>query len=192
MTKLNAVIEEVVDSSVVNYFNRHVEYFQHAEHFGRTSNIVPKKLPAVQNARIFLTKAFSGYRELPCGEVKKYFSLKDISGRTQATPCLVTFLDDLSREQMHNELNSLINQGMIKGIANGNLAAAFVRAKLFEAGKPTNSTLLIPLSFQKKISTAKVFFRGAVLSRKVDGTTCEWKFFSNEKVQRGMSVLAFR
>lgn len=186
-------IEDFSDSSVLQYFKKQMSNFADAVHFGPRSNIVPQRIEQVRNARTYLNVVYNEYKELPCGEIQRYISLKDVQqdGVTY-TPCIITFLHDVSKEQMHDELNTLINNGSIKGVADGHLTTAFVRARLFETGKPVQNTIVIPKVFQKKSSAAKMFFRAVVLSRSVDGTKDDWRFLPPEEIKRGMSILVFR
>lgn len=187
-----SVLEVFSDTAVLSYFNKQIRNFADAVHFGPHSNIEPGRIEQVKHARSYLNEVYSGYTELPCKEILRFISLEDILKDEKGyTPCIVTFLHDMSKEYMYDELNTLIGEGSIKGVADGYLTTSFVRARLFETGKLVQNTIVIPKTFQKKVSPAKNFFRAVVLSRSVDCTNASWKFFP-ETMGRGMSILAFQ
>jgi hypothetical protein len=184
--------EDVSSIPVLSYFQNQIPSFLSALHLGPRSIIEPSRLEQVKNARKYLTDVCKGYKELRCNEISKHISLQDVHDGVVRTPCLITFLNDSTNEEMYSELNSMIEKGKIVGIADGPLTVAFVRAKSFESGKLLENTIMIPRIFQKKKSTSKNFFRGVMLSRSVNGTDVKWRLFEPVGISHGISILAFR
>lgn len=188
----NVVLQEVHDRIVLNYFIKQIPFFEEAVHLSPHANTKPALLPHVRTARKYLNEVFGGYKLCPEDKIsQRIIGLQDVASREVVRPCLVTFLDDVTPDKMFEELDNMIKEGQILGVADSNLAATFIHAKLFETGKSLKSYILIPQPFQKKKSSEKRFFKKVSLERTVDYTNDTWSIQETERhIERGISILA--
>lgn len=185
-------VEEFSNREIINLFSDQFMNFAEAVHFNSKSIVPPKRLNAVKIARSYLTKVYSGYKEIPgTSPITRLFSLNDLGkkgflGRHKLH--LVTFQRNATKEEMYSEINSLINQGKILGVADGALTSAFVYSKLLSQDMSKN-IFVIPTTLRNKKSPSKEYFRIVLLQRRNTSIFDDWKYVSS--IQKSTSVLAF-